>query len=76
MKAPGRTRGGAPVIERAPVAAAAALQSAGYLLAVGDSWFDYPIHDVRPGYDIHGLIQSSATQLASTFICVNRKAGG
>lgn len=48
MKSPGRTRRGAPAVERAPLgaAAAAALQSAGYLLAVGDSWFDYPIHDV------------------------------
>ncbi|SDF44715.1 hypothetical protein [Terriglobus roseus] len=46
MKSPGRARAGMPVAERAPIAAAAALQSAGYLLAVGDSWFDYPIHDV------------------------------
>jgi len=30
----------------APVAATAALTTAGYLVAVGDSWFAYPIHNV------------------------------
>ncbi len=46
-------------ITRAPltaaVAPAAALtataQTAGYLLAVGDSWFDYPIHDILTRLD-------------------------
>jgi hypothetical protein len=36
----------AVTVERAPIGSASSLQSAGYLLAVGDSWFDYPIHDV------------------------------
>lgn len=31
---------------QAPPAATRSSQTAGYLLAVGDSWFDYPIHDV------------------------------
>jgi hypothetical protein len=33
-------------IAAAPVAATAALTTAGYLVAVGDSWFAYPIHNV------------------------------
>ena len=33
----------------APVSATA--QTAGYLLAVGDSWFDYPIHDILTRLD-------------------------
>ncbi|MGH9607622.1 MAG: hypothetical protein ACRD3N_18180 [Terracidiphilus sp.] len=35
----------------APPAATASLQTAGYLLAIGDSWFDYPIHDVLTNLD-------------------------
>ncbi|MCU1253662.1 MAG: hypothetical protein JWQ49_6691 [Edaphobacter sp.] len=47
MKPTRRGRGVAAVtVERAPFGAASSLQTAGYLLAVGDSWFDYPIHDV------------------------------
>ena len=44
-------------LTRAPLAAAAAApvstttQTAGYLLAVGDSWFDYPIHDILTRLD-------------------------
>jgi hypothetical protein len=30
----------------APPAVTTSTQTAGYLLAIGDSWFDYPIHDV------------------------------
>lgn len=45
QKPPGRGRGVAPN-ERALLGAVSSLQTAGYLLAVGDSWFDYPIHDV------------------------------
>jgi len=37
----------------APVQASAQLQTAGYLLAVGDSWFDYPLHDVLTKLDDH-----------------------
>jgi len=32
-------------------AAVSSTQTAGYLLAVGDSWFDYPIHDVLTKLD-------------------------
>ncbi len=47
MKSAQRLRGvAATTVERAQIAAASTLQTAGYLLAVGDSWFDYPIHDV------------------------------
>lgn len=37
----------------APMAAQEAVttQSAGYLLAIGDSWFDYPIHDILTRLD-------------------------
>ena len=36
----------------APAAASTTTaQTAGYLLAVGDSWFDYPIHDVLTRLD-------------------------
>ena len=36
-------------------------QTAGYLLAVGDSWFDYPIHDILTRLDDSGYnIESSA----------------
>jgi hypothetical protein len=45
-------------LARVPLTAAAAAppiattaQTAGYLLAVGDSWFDYPIHDVLTKLD-------------------------
>jgi hypothetical protein len=47
-------------LTRVPLAAAAApapppvsttAQTAGYLLAVGDSWFDYPIHDILTRLD-------------------------
>src|SRR5271169_2723062 len=46
-------------ITQAPLTAAVApapastttAQTAGYLLAVGDSWFDYPIHDVLTRLD-------------------------
>jgi hypothetical protein len=47
-------------LTRAPLAAAVApasvpvsstAQTAGYLLAVGDSWFDYPIHDILTRLD-------------------------
>jgi hypothetical protein len=36
-------------VAAAPVSTAA--QTAGYLLAVGDSWFDYPIHDILTRLD-------------------------
>jgi hypothetical protein len=29
-----------------PAAAASTIETAGYLVAAGDSWFDYPVHDV------------------------------
>jgi hypothetical protein len=35
----------------APSIATESAQTAGYLLAVGDSWFDYPIHDVLTKLD-------------------------
>ncbi len=35
----------------APETATTSAQTAGYLLAVGDSWFDYPIHDVLTKLD-------------------------
>jgi hypothetical protein len=46
-------------LTRAPLAAAVApsapvsttAQTAGYLLAVGDSWFDYPLHDILTRLD-------------------------
>jgi hypothetical protein len=45
-------------LTRVPLAAAVApapvsttAQTAGYLLAVGDSWFDYPIHDILTRLD-------------------------
>jgi len=37
--------------EAAPQVASAITQTAGYLLAVGDSWFDYPIEDVLTKLD-------------------------
>jgi hypothetical protein len=47
MKRTRRGRGAPSVtVERAPLGVASSLQTAGYLLAVGDSGFDYPIHDV------------------------------
>jgi hypothetical protein len=42
----------------------AAVTTAGYLLAVGDSWFDYPLHDVLkeleqdPGYTIESTARA------------------
>jgi hypothetical protein len=42
MNATPRRRGAAATaIERAPLGAAGAVQTAGYLLAVGDSWFSF-----------------------------------
>ncbi len=44
--------------QMAPPATIKSAKTAGYLLAVGDSWFDYPIHDVltkledRYGYNV------------------------
>jgi len=35
----------------APVPVSTTTQTAGYLLAVGDSWFDYPIHDILTRLD-------------------------
>src|SRR5258708_5861315 len=35
----------------APLAAAVTLQTSGFLVAVGDSWFDYPFHDVLKDLD-------------------------
>ncbi len=35
----------------APAATSKTTQTAGYLLAVGDSWFDYPIHDILTRLD-------------------------
>jgi hypothetical protein len=43
------TAAGAPAV--APQTATKSEQTAGYLLAVGDSWFDYPIHDVLTKLD-------------------------
>ena len=37
----------------APVTSTQTSQTAGYLLAVGDSWFDYPIHDVLTKLEDH-----------------------
>ena len=34
-----------------PASTSATEQTAGYLLAVGDSWFDYPIHDILTRLD-------------------------
>ncbi|HEY2859732.1 MAG TPA: hypothetical protein VGJ21_15030 [Terracidiphilus sp.] len=36
-----------------PEQATASLQTAGYLLAIGDSWFDYPVHDVLSKLEDH-----------------------
>lgn len=41
----------AGVAEAAPQIATAQTQTAGYLIAVGDSWFDYPIEDVLTKLD-------------------------
>jgi hypothetical protein len=47
-----------------PAAQPAAVTTAGYLLAVGDSWFDYPLHDVLteleedPGYTIQSTARA------------------
>ena len=47
--------------EGVPVAERAFTQSAGYLVAEGDSWFDYPLHDVLNeledghGYDVESV---------------------
>lgn len=35
----------------APAAVSTTAQTAGYLLAIGDSWFDYPIHDILTRLD-------------------------
>src|ERR1039458_2290985 len=35
----------------APAPTSTTAQTAGYLLAVGDSWFDYPIHDILTRLD-------------------------
>src|SRR5208282_4435113 len=35
----------------APAATSKTAQTAGYLLAIGDSWFDYPIHDILTRLD-------------------------
>jgi hypothetical protein len=43
------TATGAPAA--APSTATQTAQTAGYLLAIGDSWFDYPIHDVLTKLD-------------------------
>ncbi|HTO70073.1 MAG TPA: SGNH/GDSL hydrolase family protein [Myxococcota bacterium] len=50
-------------LQGAPAAAAAAvIESAGYLVAIGDSWFDYPLWDVLKRLDDdHGYtVQSTA----------------
>lgn len=39
--------------ENVALAPAVTLQSAGYLLAIGDSWFDYPVHDVLTNLHDH-----------------------
>jgi hypothetical protein len=43
-------------------AVATTIETAGYLVAVGDSWFDYPVHDVLTNLeDNHGYdVESSA----------------
>jgi len=47
-------------VAAAPVAEAA-LQTAGFLVAAGDSWFDYPLHDVlKLLEDEHGYSTESA----------------
>lgn len=53
MKRGKRGRAAAPSVEPTLLAAAGTLQTAGYLLAVGDSWFDYPIHDVLTKLEDH-----------------------
>jgi hypothetical protein len=56
-----------PLVDLAPQAAAAQPHveaTAGYLLAIGDSWFDYPLHDVLkeleedPGYTIESTARA------------------
>src|ERR1039458_8825464 len=43
---------GAPIAGAvAPAPTSTTAQTAGYLLAVGDSWFDYPIHDILTRLD-------------------------
>jgi hypothetical protein len=42
---------GAGATEATPEVVSASTQTAGYLLAVGDSWFDYPIEDVLTKLD-------------------------
>lgn len=37
--------------EALPSAVSTTTQTAGYLLAVGDSWFDYPVHDILTRLD-------------------------
>lgn len=53
---------GQPEETSTAVVTAAVAETAGYLLAVGDSWFDYPIHDVLTKLDDHYgyTIESSA----------------
>ncbi|MGO9777055.1 MAG: hypothetical protein ACLQGT_08365 [Terracidiphilus sp.] len=41
----------AVALASAPTPISTTSQSAGYLLAVGDSWFDYPIHDILTRLD-------------------------
>src|SRR5438093_480908 len=51
--------------EGAPTAEAAVMSTAGVLVAEGDSWFDYPFHDVleeledRHGYDVESVAHHS-----------------
>jgi hypothetical protein len=44
---------GAAASEAAAAPVQTTVQTAGYLIAVGDSWFDYPIHDVLTNLDDH-----------------------
>ncbi|HEV8324478.1 MAG TPA: hypothetical protein VG389_22870, partial [Myxococcota bacterium] len=59
--APLELRGDALSAKAAPLAEAVLTQSAGYLVAEGDSWFDYPLHDVLDeledghGYDVESV---------------------
>jgi len=41
----------AAAVAPAPVPISTTARTAGYLLAVGDSWFDYPIHDILTRLD-------------------------
>jgi hypothetical protein len=41
----------AAAVASAPSSVSSTAQTAGYLLAVGDSWFDYPIHDILTRLD-------------------------